>query len=406
MVNQATLLAQLGSKGALPSWICPVIARISGFGQMLTTAPTVAAILDIPEVTVPYGERHKVFGVGAFPLGLDGEAHLPQRQLIKDVIEATADAHRAGVAKAEEVATEIVRLAAGGRLDVAGEVVEPALIAWVECWFGLEGLGTRLLRIGRMIMHATFLNPTRPAARVDAIGLRRAVEFVRQERPMVAEAVRRSEQGTVARELLARFHSFDEVAGYLLPLTVGPLALGSWALDNAIDDLLDRSGVLDGLENDKDAAAAFEAALRRNGPLFGVKRENPSVRELKGTNGQIKVPAGPILAATACADQGPGNHLLAFSSGIHSCLGQAQMTEAARRILARPGRGVTSEDRRSQREDDSRRATVRGAELALPRSAGGQAPRAGPPSRAVSEGRRRPCAVTPRPASGGRRPRS
>jgi cytochrome P450 len=334
-VNPVPLLAQIGRKGALPSWACPVIVRISGFGQMLTTASTVSAVLDIPEVTVPYGERSSVLGLGTFPLALDGEAHRDARNLIKEVLQSSADAHREGLDAAEDVAKQIVGKAAGGRLDVAGDLVEPALMAWVERWFGLEGLGLTLLRSGRMIMHATFLNPTRPAASVDPIGLRRAVEWVRQTRPQVAEAVRSSDQGTLARELLERtdVKTYDDVAGHLLPLSVGPFGLGSWALDLAIDDLLDRSWELDGLETDEDGEAAFEAALRRHGPLLGVKRENPRVRDLKGTNGRIRVPKGPILAATACADRGGATDPFAFSSGIHSCLGRSQMTEVSGRIL-------------------------------------------------------------------------
>ena len=332
-MNLVPILAWVGKNGALPSWVRPVAVRIIGFDQVLTTSGTVAAFLDLPDVTVPYGDRSSLLGLGAFPLALDGEPHLSARDLIEDVIRTTDDAHKAGVAAAATVAGQRVAVAAGGQLDVAGGVVEPALIAWVERWFGLPGLGTSLLRSGRLIMHATFLNPTRPNGRVDTAGLQRAVDWVNEQRPQLAVAIDGAAAGTVAAALRERTGDAGLAAGHLLALTVGPLALGAWALDVVIDDLLDRPSGLDYLKTDEDGQMAFSSALRRRAPLLGVKRDTPSGRQLEGTRSRIDLPPGHLLAATACADRSPGPNLFAFGSGRHSCLGPRQMSEVAGPIL-------------------------------------------------------------------------
>ena len=360
------VLARFGRSGALPRWIQPGLERFPGVAQILTTRETATGFLGLDDVTVPYAERSGLLGLGAFPLALDGDEHATAREFVEGVLEDTDEQHRRGVAAASEVADEQVAAATGSRLEVVGAVVEPALTTWIEEWYGLAGQGTNLLRAGRLIAHATFLNPKVPGGRYDVQGLGRAITLVDDYRPPLAAAMDAAGPHTVARGLIEATGDPSLAAGHLLGLTVGPLALGTWAVVNVVDALLDQPWTLDSVTTAADGEAAFTAALRRRPPLQGVLRNNPRPRTLDlppnggQSGGQIEVPPGLVLVHTECAahlddaDAGAGAPLppeLPFGIGVHACLGQRQITEVAEVVLRALGA-------RSPRRVDGRRGRV------------------------------------------------
>jgi hypothetical protein len=233
---------------------------------------------------------------------------------------------------------------AQGPLDLVGRVVDPALEAWVEHWYGLPGLGDDLLRSARFVTHAIFLNPTLPKGRIDLGGLRRAVDHLEAQRAALVAPMAAAPPGTVSHALLGRTGDPDIAAGHLLGLTVGPLALGSKALAEGLDHLLDQPRALDDLRSASGAEKAFRASLRQHPPLPGVLRHNPVRRPVQGGRRLVTVPVGEVLAATACpahlGDDDPPD--LVFSHGRHLCLGPRQITEVAGRglwaVAARPPR--------------------------------------------------------------------
>lgn len=341
-IDQARLLARLGRSGTLPWWLRPVLHQLSGLRQVVTTPGAVEALLAAPAVSVPYGPRSEELGLDAFPLALDGDAHREASDLVAASLAATARAHRAGVTAAAQVTRRRLRDATS-RIDVVGGLVDPALGAWVEEWYGLSGQATDLRRTGRLILHATFLNPTVPSHPVDETALRRAVTWLERCRPGLAAAVGAAPEGTLAADLLARTGEPDLTVDLLLGLTVGPLALGSWALAHVVDELLATSWVLDSIDSDVAAREVYAEALARRPPLPGVLRDVRGRTVLRVDGRDLAVPRGRVLAATACArfspEDRPGRAAgLVFGAGSHACLGRAQVTEVSGVVLEALGR--------------------------------------------------------------------
>jgi cytochrome P450 len=328
-MDATDLLARVGRSGALPAWLAPWIERFTGFAQVLTTPSTVTALLSRPEVTVPYGERAGALGLGGFPLALDGDAHVAARALVAGALAEAAEAHRAGVEDAATAAAGLVVAATGGRLETVGGLVDPVLRTWVERWFGLPGHGEHLLRSGRAITHAMFLNPVLPARPIDRAALERIAGWLDLRRRELAADIPAAPLGTLAAAVLARCGDDPAIAAdQVLGLTVGPLALGSWALANAVDDLLDRPWVLDSVAGPDDARAAFSGAVARRPPLAGLPRRNPTRWRPPGAT--VVVPTGTVLAATSCALRGTaGDAALAFGRGAHACLGVDEIHDVA-----------------------------------------------------------------------------
>lgn len=346
-MNSVTrLLARIGRSGALPPWAKTPFRLTSGFGQALTTPSSVKAFLDLADVSVPYVERSRLLGNGAFPLSLDGPEHTAARHLVAAALVDSRDRHAQGVTAARAVADEHL-LTAGNRLDLIGQLVEPALHAWIEQWYGLKGCGLRLARAGRLLHHATFLNPDRPSKRTDTDALRFAVDALASTAASLADqlASQPPPAGTVAACLLADTHDPHLVARHLIGLAVGPLALGSQSIAEVFDDLLDRSWELDGLApapgetpeaTAHRAALLFGSTLARRPPLPGVVRHNPIHRSIPVEGGSVVVPEGLILVATstAVALGTSDDEALVFGGGSHACLGRRQITEVAATILS------------------------------------------------------------------------
>jgi cytochrome P450 len=333
-VNATDVLARFGRSGTLPWWLAPIFRFGTGFRQALTTEATVTALLDRPGVTVPYGPRAQVLGLETFPLALDGGAHDTARQLVQGALGDAAARHHAAVRDLRGRADELV-VGATGRIELIGGLVDPCLTAWVEHWFGLDALGHRLLRCSRAITHSMFFNPPTPKGPVDEAGLARLVAIVETDRAAVAAAVPAAPSGTLAAALLARCGGdAHAAASHVLGSTVGPLALGSWALALALDDLLDRPWILDSVIDEAHARAAFAGALARRPPLPGLPRDNPSGFRIDPDG--IDVPAGRVLAATACAtklaDPPPAD--LPFGHGPHACLGIPAIHDVAAPLVA------------------------------------------------------------------------
>lgn len=346
-MNSVTrLLARIGRSGALPSWAVTPFRLSSGFGQALTTSSSVKAFLALDDVSVPYVERSRLLGNGAFPLSLDGPDHTAVRNLIAEALTNSRDRHAQGVTAARAVADKHL-LATGNRLDLVGQLVEPALHAWIEQWYGLKGCGLRLARAGRLLHHATFLNPAQPSKRTDTGALRFAIDALASIATSLADhlATQPPPAGTVAACLLADTDDPHLVARHLIGLAVGPLALGSQSIAEVFDDLLDRSWELDGLApapGETPAATAHRAALlfgstlARRPPLPGVVRHNPIDRSIPVKGGPVVVPEGQILVATssAMALDEFDDETLVFGWGSHACLGRSQITEVAASILS------------------------------------------------------------------------
>lgn len=338
-MDTAAVLARLGRSGALPGWLRPALVRTRGFDQVVTGRAAIEALLAHPSVTVPYGPRSDDLGLGAFPLALDGPEHLAARSQIAAAVAATSEARAIGVEAARAEAQRRVA-AAGPRLEVATGVVDAALGAWIEGWYGLPGQGHALIRTGRAIMHATFLNRGVTDDPSDPRGLEWATTHIDEHRRHLVDAVADAPTGTVAAVLLAATGDAEVTARHVLGLTVGPLALGPWTLCQVIDRALDRPWTLDSLRSDADGRAAFVAAVPAVPPLPGVLRSVPApVRVPSRRGGNLEVPAGRVLAATACPhllgeDDGPD---LTFGSGPHACLGVEPMAEVAGVVLVALG---------------------------------------------------------------------
>lgn len=338
-------LTTAGRGGALPALSRRLLQRVSGFVQALTTTETVSAFLDDPDVTVPYHERSELLGVGDFPLALDGKAHGAARKLIADVLDSSAKAREDGVTAAAAL-TGRQMATASDRLDLIEQVVDPALEAWVETWYGLPDWGCKLMRAGRLILHATFLNPKQPKGHTDFGALRRAIDTVDCIRFDLADHLGKTDplpDRSVAAELVSRTDP-QVGAQHLLGLTVGPLALGSQSMAHVLDELLGCSWKLADLTTrpGENVAGArlraeglFGATLARRPPLPGVARHCPVGRGVAGTDDRcVWVPRGDMLVATQAAmTLDPRASALVFGHGAHACMGRSQITEVAGAVL-------------------------------------------------------------------------
>lgn len=360
MKHLARALAWLAPDGGLSSPLRWLAAK-AGFSQVLTSRAAIVDLLDDATVTVPYHERSEPLGLHRFPLALDGAEHAAARALVLDAVVASDGAHRRGCADAERLVAEVLADASGGgALDLVAEVVDPALTTWVARWFGLPGWGPALQRCGRLITHATFLNPPLPEGRVDLDALRLAVDHVtvvadELEAPMAAAPA-----GTLSHALL-RLTGGDASlsAQHLLGLTVGPLALTSKALALSFDALLDEPRTVQALADDlagggggggtgaggAGGEATFRRLLRAHPPLPGVLRRNPAERQVPGRRGGVTVPAGLVMAATSCPLHQGDVDLpdLVFGYGRHRCLGAEHTTRVGGLVVgavgaARPSR--------------------------------------------------------------------
>ncbi|WCO67727.1 hypothetical protein PO878_03185 [Iamia majanohamensis] len=339
MTRTDRLLAVLGWRGVLPAPAAALVECRTGFRQVLTRRSTVEALLAHPEVLVTYGPASRLLGLGDFPLACDGSAHAAARARIARALDRSAGARRRGEDAAAEVADAAV-LAAGPRLDVVTGLVDPALAAWVEGWFGLPGWGPTLARIGRLVLLATALEPETPRARADQRGRDAALRAVDRARPALDEAVRDAAPGTLAASLLTESGGdVDAAVADLVGLTVGPLALGSWSLALVVDGLLDDPIQLAGPGSATEAAWLFDRTLARRAPLPGLPRQCGAPVEVGDGGAHHRLPAGPVLAATraAAGAEGTGTPTsaanLAFGSGPHRCMGQHEVTVVAGIVL-------------------------------------------------------------------------
>jgi cytochrome P450 len=329
--------------GVLPGLLRAPFEHVTGFVQMVVGPSAVRATLDLAGLTVPYGERARLLGLGAFPLACDGSDHDSSRRTIAAVLASSSGAHR--VAVHEAAAAAHARMLQSERvLDVVDALIDPTAAFWAERWFGLDGEGPALLRTSRMITHAMFFNPKVPKGRVDAIGLERAKAWVEQHRIRLAARVGTARPGTLTAHLLAATGGdTDLTARHLLGLTVGPLALGTYSIANAVDHLLGQAGAFDRIARAVDpranARGPFLDALRAAPPLAGVIRTSPGIAIPEpGRATPVHLPAGPVLVATGLTmgmpDPGfPRDHL-AFGHGPHRCLGPTESTDIGSVILA------------------------------------------------------------------------
>lgn len=334
------VLGRLGPDGVLPGWAAAGVARLTGFRQVLTRRATIEAVLGHDDVRVPYRLRSEALGLGAFPLALDGTAHGDARAVVADVLAAAEARHRDGVVEAGRVA-DAALAAAGPRVDVVATVIDPALRAWVETWFGLPDQGPVLGAAGRAALHAIFLNPDQPARATDAAALVWAADEVGAARHDLAEALAGRGPGpapgpdTVAGALRTTAPRIGaDPAAFVVGMTVGPLALGPWALALAVDHLLagDR---LDASHDPGRARTLLDEALAARPPLPGVPRQCP--RDLTvvpaGGGRPIDLPHGPFLAAGAAAPTPADRAALAFGLGPHVCMGRGAVTDVGVAVL-------------------------------------------------------------------------
>lgn len=329
------LLRQLARRPSVPSALVALAWPATGVRSVMTSPAAIEAVLADAEVEVPYGDRSRLLGLGSFPLALDGAAHEGARAELGTVLDATGAAHLAGVAAARRAADEALELAGpGGRIDLVADVIDPALQAWCEAWFGLPGEGRRLQATGRFAMHAVFLNPVLPARDVDDHALDAALAAIRSAQAAWLGALAGAPVGTLAGTLHQRRpEATDAVTADLVGLTVGPLALGSKALAIAVDELLDR-GALRRLD-DAAARRAFEQVLAVRPPLPALpRRAKVPVCPIPGA----RAPVGPVLALTLAAAQVPSESAdparWAFGVGPHACMGRWQTTDVAAAVLA------------------------------------------------------------------------
>ncbi len=325
--------------GSLPGPVARLAGKALGFRQVLFTPAAVDAALSHDEVIVPYGPRSDMLGLSGFPLALDGDDHETARAHLAATIDATGAAHDQGVVRAGEVARRVVD-GAQGRLDVVEDLIEPALQAWVETWFGLPGLGPDLHQAGQAIMHAIFLNPKTPRGTTDP----RALVWSRAVTARVETAIAGAQplhplpgDLTLIQRLEKDPPPESSGLSAVLGLTVGPLALGSMAMANAIDEILDDRTI----DHVADAAAGgrlFRTALGRRPPLPGLPRACPRDLTVQGADHvSHHLPEGPFLAATQVAarlDHAGDPAEWAFGAGPHACMGAGLITEVAGGVLA------------------------------------------------------------------------
>ncbi len=333
------VLGLVGRGGALPGPLAVLVEHATGYHQVLTRRPTIDALLGDPAVHVPYGPDSRALGLGGFPLACDGPQHATARARVAEVLDGSAQARHRGEEAAGATA-DAALLAAGPRLDVVAGLVDPALEAWVETWFGLPGRGPELTRLGRLVLHTTALAP-RPRAPVDHRARAVARRAVDAARAALAAEVRAAPVDSLAWCALEAAHGdLDTATSDILGLTVGPLALGSWSLTLVVDALLDRAGALQGITSPAEGAWLYDRLAARHAPLPGLPRLSTAPIDVEDDRGERhRVPAGPVLAATSLATRAegdarpPGTPALAFGSGPHRCMGRADVTAVAGRVL-------------------------------------------------------------------------
>ena len=155
----------LGNRDSLPDPVEAVADATLGVSEIVTGPAAINALLTDPTTTVPYAARSGELGLGAFPLALDGVDHDHARDLIGEILTASADAHQKGVGRARERAQEIVAVA-GTRLDVVADLIDPVLQTWCETWFGLPGEGLHLQRVGQLTTARDVPQPGGPRGRL------------------------------------------------------------------------------------------------------------------------------------------------------------------------------------------------------------------------------------------------
>lgn len=331
------VLARVGRRGGLGPGARALLRRWSGYDQVLTRRRSVLSALDLADLTVPYGPPSTAVGLGAFPLSLDGPDHDGARQRIAVALAGSVPARQRGVVAASDLALDAVAgWRTGGAVDVVASVIDPCIARWAEAWYGLPGEGERLLELSRLVAHAIFFDPD-PSTDAGRRARAHVVERSRRDRAALADQLGRAPVDSLGAALLAG-HDGDGAAAAsdLVGLTVGPLALGAWALANVVDELLGRPGRLAGAEDPRVARSRWTDALGARPPLPGVVRDNPTSRRVVGHRRQVLLPEGRVLIATACAAHldGGGDPPLAFGSGAHACLGREPMGEVAAAVLA------------------------------------------------------------------------
>jgi cytochrome P450 len=338
-------LARLAAKLrwlVLPRGLNRMLRKASGFEQVLLSAEAIDAALSDPVVQVPYAEPSRAVGLEAFPLALDGEAHTDAREVITGILEASSPGHERGVEEASAAASAAVD-GASGRIDVVAQMVDPALAVWVDAWFGLPGMGADLQRAGRLAMHTIFLNQTNPLAAADSGAREVARRYLDEVRARIIEAAPAASADTVVGALRDEGKVDDDLlATHVLGLTVGPLALGSWVLADAIDGLLDREGQVVPITSEAHARRILEELMVAKPPLPGVPRVLHHPLDLKVGGASIQLPAGHVLALTGGVTETPGSDDPArwvFGVGPHACMGRTQITAVGAAILQALSRG-------------------------------------------------------------------
>lgn len=330
------VLGWVGRSGALPETLRPLLRRATGFEQVATRRDTVEALLGADAASVPYGPASAALGLGAFPLALDGAAHRGSRALIGQALAESGSAHGEGVAVGRAVAAAVAGPAR--RVDVTAEVIDPALTRWAETWFGLPGLGPSMLAVSRLVTVAIFFNPAAPRQRRDAATeatARRAVEDLVEQ---LIAAGRGAPEGTLAAAVVRLRGDERAAAALLVGLTVGPLALGSWALTLAVADLLSRPPGLDLVTDPRTAQRAYRSAVARTPPLSGLPRRLGRPLGVRSGRRTVVLPAGPVLAHTTVAGRldppdDPAAADLAFGAGTHRCMGPDEISAISGEIL-------------------------------------------------------------------------
>jgi cytochrome P450 len=317
------------------------LARQVGFRSFVCSHHEVVALLHDVDARVPYAMRSHQLGLGQFPLALDGDHHVTRRAEIGAVLAKSAEQHRAAL----EAATAFVDRTVGGAtntsIEVVNDLIRPALVVWAQTWFGVTAtLAGELSRVGDVVTHAMFFNPTRPGGRVD----HRALAAARAQVERVAQLVDAEVGGAPSGSLLALLHDLHHaegssprgsVASDVLGLTVGPFTLTAWSIACALDTIIDRPAVLASLTNPTAATASYYEALRFSAPLPGIIRQCPHHPDTS----QLAVTLTALQDATRYRrprafdiDRDHVEHL-AFGSGPHRCLGQDTASDLAGIVL-------------------------------------------------------------------------
>jgi cytochrome P450 len=340
------LIAKLVSRRRALGRVLRPLARRAGFSQVLLSRRTIEAELATGVLTVPYGLRSTLLGLGVFPLALDGPAHTASRIAITAAIQGSQDRHQDGVNAAQELVSGCLA-DAGPRLDLIGAVLRPALHVWMERWTGLVGLGPTLERAGCIAHQAIFINNGDVTGKSDVIvDVRRACNEMASALTTIetaigaayADGASAAPNSLVARLVTAAGPLTDDairaVARDIVGLCVGPLALGSLALAAMFDELLDSD---DPITTTDEQRQFVLRTLAMRPPIPGVVRTCPVNRPVWEAP-QASLGPGRVLALTSVvslAEPPPTTQdgSLVFGAGAHRCLGGAQAVELATALL-------------------------------------------------------------------------